>query len=154
MILIIGGAYQGKKEFARQQLGIQTIFECGAPAHGTPAGAAETNGAPEAPVHNAPAHPDKSLDFSADAISALEEFTWNCCTEDPAERLEAAALMRARRDEWREKVLIITDVSQGIVPMDARTRAFREMNGRLMIYLASEAEEVYRVFCGIGKRIK
>ena len=30
----------------------------------------------------------------------------------------------------------------------------REANGRLMIYLAKEADQVHRVFCGIGKRIK
>ena len=33
-------------------------------------------------------------------------------------------------------------------------RAAREANGRLMIYLAEEAKEVHRVFCGIGKRMK
>ena len=46
------------------------------------------------------------------------------------------------------------DMSQGIVPMDKEERAAREMNGRLMIYLAGEADEVVRVFCGIGERIK
>ena len=67
---------------------------------------------------------------------------------------EAKDLMKEQKELWKDKVLIITDVSQGIVPMDKTTRAFREMNGRLMLYLASEAEEVWRVFCGIGKRIK
>ena len=51
-------------------------------------------------------------------------------------------------------MLISTDVSQGIVPVDAVMRAFREMNGRLMLYLAEEAEQVVRVFCGIGRREK
>lgn len=27
------------------------------------------------------------------------------------------------------------------------------MNGRLMLYLAGEADEVIRVFCGIGKKV-
>ena len=48
----------------------------------------------------------------------------------------------------------MTDVSQGIVPMDPALRVFREMNGRLMLRLAAEASEVHRVFCGIGKRVK
>lgn len=59
-----------------------------------------------------------------------------------------------RREAWQDKVLIMTDVSQGIVPMDPELRAFREMNGRLMLRLAAEASEVHRVFCGIGKRVK
>ena len=50
--------------------------------------------------------------------------------------------------------MILTDVSQGIVPMEARLREFREMNGRLMVYLAGEAQQVIRVFCGIGKKVK
>lgn len=113
MILIFGGAYQGKTDFARKQFG------------------------EDAPI-----------------ISGLEQFVWDCCAEEPEGRLEAADEMRRRKGDWQDKILIIHDVSQGIVPMDARTRAYREMNGRLMLYLASEAEEVWRVFCGIGKRIK
>ena len=113
MILIFGGAYQGKREFAKEQF-------------------------PDIPVFD----------------DALENFTWACCAEDPAMRCEAADLMRQCREEWQDKILIINDVSQGIVPTNERTRAFREMNGRLMNYLASEADEVWRVFCGIGRRIK
>ena len=46
------------------------------------------------------------------------------------------------------------DTSQGVVPMDKDVRAAREASGRLLTYLAGEADEVHRVFCGIGKRIK
>ncbi len=113
MILIFGGAYQGKREFAAKNF-------------------------PDIPIYH----------------EALEEFVWDCCQEDPDARTEAADLMRQSKAEWQDRILIIRDVSQGIVPMDARTRAFREMNGRLMLYLASEADEVWRVFCGIGQRIK
>ena len=48
----------------------------------------------------------------------------------------------------------MTDTSQGVVPIDKDVRAFREMNGRLMLYLADKAEHVVRVFCGIGKALK
>jgi len=149
MILVFGGAYQGKREFAEEQFG-GSVFECaeiGAANHEeatSPEGAPSVGAVPECDVP----------DFSADIVCGLENFTWACCTEDPAQRIEAKDWMMERREEWQDKVLIITDVSQGIVPMDARTRAFREMNGRLMLYLAAEAEEVWRVFCGIGKRIR
>ena len=67
---------------------------------------------------------------------------------------EAADWFDERREAWRDKILIMTDVSQGIVPMEPELRAFREMNGRLMLRLAAEADEVHRVFCGMGKRVK
>lgn len=41
-----------------------------------------------------------------------------------------------------------------IVPMDELQRKYREMIGRICTELASGAEEVYRVICGIGIRIK
>ena len=53
-----------------------------------------------------------------------------------------------------EVVIIMNDVSQGLVPMDAVDRAYREANGRAMIKLAKTASAVYRVFCGIGTKIK
>ena len=56
--------------------------------------------------------------------------------------------------DGQEVVVIMNDISQGIVPMDPVERAFREANGRAMIKLAANASAVYRVFCGIGTRIK
>ena len=53
-----------------------------------------------------------------------------------------------------DTVFIANDVSQGLVPMDATDRAFREMMGRTLLHLAKEAEEVHRVFCGLGQRLK
>ena len=89
-------------------------------------------------------------DFTKDVITGLEGFVLRCVQkgEEPAE------YFRQRKDEWKDCVLVVTDISQGVVPMDETLRAAREANGRLMIYLAKEAEEVHRVFCGIGKRIK
>ena len=46
------------------------------------------------------------------------------------------------------------DVSQGVVPIDTDRRAWREDVGRTMLWLAKEADEVHRVFCGLGQRIK
>ena len=50
--------------------------------------------------------------------------------------------------------IIMDDVSQGLVPMEEKDRKFREASGRYMIRFAEEADQVYRVFCGLGKRIK
>ena len=89
-------------------------------------------------------------DFSKDIVTGIEGFV-SRCTEQGVEPMEYFA---SRRSQWEHTILIVTDVSQGVVPIDSRVRAAREANGRLMIYLAKEADQVHRVFCGIGKRIK
>lgn len=110
MILIIGGAYQGKHDYARDVLG-----------------AKESDLVP---------HVER-------VIRSLLEAGRDPLAEMP--RLQAA---------WADKVLLLEDVSCGVVPMDAGDRAFREANGRCGAYLAARAERVVRVFCGIGTVIK
>ena len=153
MILIFGGAYQGKKEFARNRFRGAEVSGFANEESEDAAGSKTTaaDGAGPASEGN-----ERNFEyaFSGEIVCGLENFVWECCAEDPAQRIEAADWMREHRELWQDKVLIITDVSQGIVPMDARTRAFREMNGRLMLALAKEADEVWRVFCGIGKQVK
>ena len=89
-------------------------------------------------------------DFTKSMITGLEGFVLECVKkgEDPKE------FFMKHRAQWEDKILIVTDISQGIVPVDEDLRAAREANGRLMLYLAGEAEQVHRVFCGIGKRLK
>ena len=123
MILVFGGAYQGKTDYAMKEFGAGTV--CDLSEGGEP-------------------------DFTKEIITGIDAFAGRLSAEgdDPAE------YFASRRDEWKDKVLVITDISQGVVPIDKKVRAAREANGRLMIYLAGEAEQVHRVFCGIGKRIK
>lgn len=124
MKLIIGGAYQGKLDYAREHFKIRDAFSCTA---------------------------DKAeLDFSKDAIYGLEQFALACVRSG----IEAKEYLQDHRKELENKVVICTDISQGIVPMEAELRAMREMAGRAMVYLAKEAESVTRVFCGLGQEIK
>lgn len=51
-------------------------------------------------------------------------------------------------------IIICAEVGNGIVPLDPFEREYRERCGRILIRLAKEAEEVERVICGIGQRIK
>lgn len=123
MILIFGGAYQGKLDYAKNNYDAKTVCDCS--AGGTP-------------------------DFTKDIICGLEGFALECARQGR----EAADFFRNTEEKWQDKILICTDVSQGVVPVDPVLRAFREMNGRMMLYLAGEAEQVVRVFCGIGRREK
>jgi len=123
MILIFGGAYQGKLDYAKEHFDIETVCDCSEGCE---------------------------PDFDMDAIYGLEGFVLECVKAGE----EAADFFRQTKERWQDKVLLVTDVSQGIVPIDKELRAMREMNGRLMLYLAAEAEQVIRVFCGIGKPVK
>ena len=54
-----------------------------------------------------------------------------------------------------EDCIIISDeIGNGLVPVDAFERKYRECTGRILIQLAKQAKEVERVICGIGQRIK
>ena len=85
--------------------------------------------------------PEKIRDLILDALEA---------GEDP-ERLLPDLVKEAAVGNL---TVIMDDVSQGLVPIDEKERKFREANGRFMIRFAEEAEAVYRVFCGLGRRIK
>lgn len=65
---------------------------------------------------------------------------------------EAEKLLRAY--EGQRLVIICDEVGYGLVPVDAFERSFREQAGRVGGFLAGKAEQVIRVVCGIGTRIK
>ena len=120
MILIIGGAYQGKLEFAKNQFKIQEedIYTCTA----------------------------GEIDFSKRCIYSIEDFTFS--QEDPV------GYFQANREHWQDSILICQDSFCGVVPMGAENRAWRQKTGRLCQYLAGEAQQVSRIFCGLEQRLK
>ena len=128
MHLIFGGAYQGKLEYAKEKYDLtdDDIFTCRFER--------------SSPV----------IDFSKKAIYHLEEFVMTCNNQ----KIEAKDYLEDYREEWKDKIIICTDISAGLVPYDQELRAWREMVGRTMVYLGKEAEEVTRLFCGIPQKMK
>lgn len=126
MVLIFGGAYQGKLEYALKTYGLteKDVYHCDM----------ET----------------MVINFDKKVINSLERFILACIKED----VSAGECLEENIDKLRDKIIICDDISQGVVPMDKTERAWREMTGRCMTYLGGEAEEVIRVFCGIGSRVK
>ena len=124
MHLIIGGAYQGKRRFAEERFGLK------------PEDIFTCTG--EDPV------------FSCPCLDHLEEFTLSCVKGGR----DSVAYFRENREGWKDSVLILGDISAGVVPMDAELRAWREENGRLGRYLGEQAESVHRLFCGLEQRLK
>lgn len=124
MILIIGGAYQGKLQYACEHYGLQEsdIFTC----------------------------TDTELDFSKKCINALEEFTLACTQQG----IDPIAFFREHREQWEDSILICQDIFCGVVPMDTTLRQWRQDTGRLCQYLSKEAHSVIRIFCGLEQRLK
>lgn len=57
-------------------------------------------------------------------------------------------------EENQDTIVIADEIGNGIVPLDAFEREYREQTGRAEILLAKKADEVIRVICGIGQKIK
>ena len=125
MILIFGGAYQGKLEFAKETFAVNDsdVFFC---------------------------NEEKDIDWSSKVICDMDK----TFLRHVREGLESKDVLADHLEELKEKILIVNDISQGIIPMDKDLRDWREMTGRAMLYLSKEADEVYRVFCGLGNKIK
>lgn len=130
MVLIFGGAFQGKLDYAREtyQLQEQEIFDC------------RENDDSIWP----------SVDRKAKALNHFDRFVLACVREG----IEVREYLEANRDAFADKIILVDDVTQGVVPMDATERAWREEVGRCMVYLGKQAEHVVRIFCGISQVIK
>ena len=125
MELIIGGAFQGKTAFAKENFGIsaEEIFVC------------DKDSAPE---------------FDKKCITHIERFSFWCVEHG----IEPADYFFEHAENAENLIVISDDISCGVVPIDKTERAWREANGRLLIRLSKESEHVTRVFCGLSQRLK
>lgn len=107
MILVIGGAFQGKTEFAKNK-------------------------------------------FNADDTAIYNGFHMKLreCMKNSGDISEITE--RAKNF----KIVISDEVGSGIIPIDKFDRDWRENVGRELCRLAAYADEVWRVSCGMGQRIK
>ncbi|MBQ1460152.1 MAG: bifunctional adenosylcobinamide kinase/adenosylcobinamide-phosphate guanylyltransferase [Oscillospiraceae bacterium] len=124
MVLIIGGAWQGKLDFAKEtySLAEEDVFTC----------------------------QGVEIDFSRRCVDRLEEFTLACVQAEK----DPVAYFEGREELWRNSILICGDISCGVVPMSAELRLWRNETGRLCQYLAKNAARVSRIFCGLEQRLK
>ena len=90
------------------------------------------------------------VDFGKKCLAYVERWA----LEEVRAGKEPADLFRAHIDALRDSVVITTDISGGVVPMDPVLRAWREACGRMNSYLTSQSDEVWRLFCGIPQRLK
>ena len=128
MILIIGPAYSGKREYAREFITRQKSQL----ADGKPA---------------APGCPSGREEGSADVLAEVQELVTEEMDEDALEALADSLCERA-------SVLTASETGAGIVPVGAGARRIRENQGRLLQMLARRADSVVRVFYGIPEVIR
>lgn len=60
----------------------------------------------------------------------------------------------ALTERFPDCIIVSDEIGNGIVPIDRTERDYRERTGRLLVELAGQADEVVRVICGIGQKIK
>lgn len=72
--------------------------------------------------------------------------------KNPIDELER--LLENLNDRLDRVVVISDELGSGLVPMGKELREYREMSGRVNCILAKRADEVIRVICGIGTKIK
>ena len=124
MILVFGGAYNGKKDFIKEKFNIneEDIFYCS----------------------------DGEIDFSKKVICGLHKFTYNNTLKNKS----SLEYIKENINLFTDKIIISDEISSGIVPLKKEDRMWREETGRCLQYLSKESSCVYRVFCGISTIIK
>ena len=124
MELIIGGAFQGKSDYAKKQHPEICWRE------GRDLGADEI--------------------FTVSGVLNLHEFIRK--EMQAGQDLEGFGEELIRRNP--NLILTSCEIGYGVVPVDAFDRAYREKAGRICTVLASYSRKVTRVICGIGTVIK
>jgi len=126
VILVIGGAYQGKLSYVKEKYRLedQDIYIC--------------------------KEGQSELTTDKRVIYGLEHIILSQVKKG----MDSTCYIKENIASLQDKILVCVDASCGIVPMDKDLRAYREASGRTLSYLANKADEVIRIFCGIGSKIK
>ena len=124
MRMIIGGAFQGKMEYAQKEYpGIRWV-----------------DGA---------ACSEEEL-LQCEGVYHFHLYIRKSMEKYEEMRLFADRIIR----ENPQIVIITDEIGYGLVPIDAFERRYREVTGRICTRLAAFSERVDRVVCGIGLPIK
>jgi len=128
MVLVLGGAYQGKHEFVLRRFDLVPgdILDC----------TADTD--------------PQSVPSGCRCVAGFDQLVLALLDrgEDPV------AWTGAHLRQLDGAVVLCRDLFCGVVPADPRLRRWREETGRCCTLLAAHAGQVYRLFCGIDQRLK
>ena len=126
MVLIFGGAYQGKLAYALDRFGLtdSDVFRC--------------------------IIKDAAMPGNRKIIYEVDKWIMALIQEDA----DVAGALRRFIEHNPHAIVICNDISCGIVPTDTLQRKWRDAVGRSMAELSRCSDEVIRLFCGIPARIK
>lgn len=127
MKLVIGGYAQGKLQYVLQKYQLE-----------------------ENVVWDATLPDEKEMQTGTAVINHLHQWVRSRLLDGGCPEKEVQSFVNRCGD----CIIICDEIGNGIVPMEAFERKYRERTGRMLIQLAREAEEVERVICGIGQKIK
>ncbi|MCL1694648.1 MULTISPECIES: bifunctional adenosylcobinamide kinase/adenosylcobinamide-phosphate guanylyltransferase [unclassified Lysinibacillus] len=130
MHVFIGGAYSGKTDYVMNLLAGQKIKL----VEGT-----LPDGAPSCDVL---------------VIKNLEKWLVTQNLEDDEPLVKMILTKLKILEENCALYIIVTDMGRGVVPMEKQARLLRDTCGRLYQALFAEAEQVVRIWYGIGEQIK
>ena len=126
LILIFGGAYQGKLAYALERFDMSDseVFRCDDVSTCAPAG--------------------KKI------IYELDRWILALIKADMDSNKEEQELIEANKDA----IIICNDISCGVVPIDPIMRKWRDETGKALGKLAQASGEVIRLYCGIPSKLK
>jgi len=124
MILIFGGAYNGKLEFVKEKYKVSNddIFFC-------------TN---------------QTLEFDKKVLCGLHIFTKACVLNN----INSLEFIENNIEVFKDMIIICDEINSGIVPMSKIDRAWREETGCVLQFLTKHATSVYRIFFGLQEELK
>jgi adenosyl cobinamide kinase/adenosyl cobinamide phosphate guanylyltransferase len=125
MILIFGGAYQGKLAYAleRFKANESDVYKCG---------------------------DDVNIPKDKKIIYEIDKWILALVKND----IDIEKSIRQFIDGNRNAIVICNDISGGVVPIDPELRKWREAVGNSLAMLSRISDEVIRLFCAIPTRIK
>ena len=124
MVLIFGGAYNGKLEFVKKEYDInnEDIFFC----------------------------TDQHLRFDKKVLCGLHIFTKYCVLN----KINSVEFLENNINFLKDKIIICDEINSGIVPMEKLDRVWREETGRVLQFLTKHSSSVYRIFFGLQEELK
>jgi len=126
MILVIGGAYQGKLAYAQERFSLTEadVFFC--------------------------SDIDSTMPQKKLIVHELDKWILALLRADKNVHEQTKQFVEKHSDA----IVICNDISSGVVPTEAILRKWRDAVGRALSELAQLSDEVIRLFCGIPTRIK
>lgn len=123
MILIFGGAYNGKLEFVKRKykLNSDDIFYCR----------------------------NNVLEYEKKVICGLHIFIKECLLNN----LNPLDILEENINKLEDKIIICDEIGSGIVPIEKIDRIWREETGKALQYLIGKSDYIYRIFFGIEEEL-